>query len=91
MELCWEKGATITAKYCVALLDKLKQHLILKYESKLSKGILFPQDIAASYKAANAHQKLSGFCFEVQKHPAYLPDFACSDYCLFPKLRNHLK
>jgi hypothetical protein len=49
------QGATITAKYYIALLDKLKQHLVFKYESKPSKGI-FLQDIAASHKMANMHQ-----------------------------------
>jgi hypothetical protein len=70
MKLCLEKGATIMAKFCVALLDKLKQHMVLKYESNLLKGISFPQDIAASHKAANTHQKLSGFHFDTR--PAYL-------------------
>jgi hypothetical protein len=32
-----EKGATITAKYYVALLDKLKQQLVCKLRGKLSK------------------------------------------------------
>jgi hypothetical protein len=34
-----EKGATITAKYHVAFLDKLKQQLVSKRGGKLSKGI----------------------------------------------------
>jgi hypothetical protein len=41
-----EEGATITAKYYVALLDGLKQQLVSKYRGKLSKG----KDNAAPYK-----------------------------------------
>jgi hypothetical protein len=35
-----EKGATITAKYYVALLVEMKQQLVSKHGGKLSKGIL---------------------------------------------------
>jgi hypothetical protein len=76
------KGATITSKYCVALLNKLKQQLVSKQLDKLLKRILFLQDNAASHKAAITHQKLADHC-EVLKHP--------SDYCLFPNLKKHLK
>jgi hypothetical protein len=41
-----ESGATILAKYYIALLDKLKQQLVSKHRGKLSKGILFLQDNA---------------------------------------------
>jgi hypothetical protein len=37
------KGPTITAKNCVALLDKLKQQLVSKHQGKFSKGILILQ------------------------------------------------
>jgi hypothetical protein len=39
-----EKGATIMAKYCAALLDKMKQQLVSKRRGKDSKGILFLHD-----------------------------------------------
>jgi hypothetical protein len=32
---CLEKGATIAAKHCVVLLDKLKQQLVSKHQGKL--------------------------------------------------------
>jgi hypothetical protein len=51
-----EKGATITAKYYIALLDKLKQQLVSKCRGKLLKGILFLQDNAAPHKAAITHR-----------------------------------
>jgi histone-lysine N-methyltransferase SETMAR len=86
-----QKGATITAKYCVALLDKLKQQLVSKCQGKLSKGILFLQDNAGPHKAAITHQKLAHLHFEVLKHMAYSPDLAPSDYHLFPNLKKHLK
>jgi hypothetical protein len=67
---CLEKDATITAKYYVALLNKLKQQLVSKCLGKLSKGILFLQDNAAPHKAAitRTHQKLEDLHFEVLKH-----------------------
>jgi hypothetical protein len=36
-----EKGATITAKYYVALLNKLKEQLVSKHRGKFSEGICF--------------------------------------------------
>jgi histone-lysine N-methyltransferase SETMAR len=83
-----EKSATITAKYYVALLDKLKQQLVSKHRGKLLKRILFLQDNAAPHKAATMHLKLADIHFEVLKHPAYSPDLAPSDYCLFPNLKE---
>jgi adenosylmethionine-8-amino-7-oxononanoate aminotransferase len=75
------KGATITTKYCVALLDKLMQQLVSKRLGKLSKGILFLQSNAVHYKVAITHQKLA----DLLKHPAP------SDYCLFPNLKKVFK
>jgi histone-lysine N-methyltransferase SETMAR len=46
---------------------------------------------AAPHKAAITHQKLADCHFEVLKHPAYSPDLAPSDYCLFPNVKKHLK
>jgi hypothetical protein len=86
-----ERGATIMAKYYIALLDKMKQQLVSKHRGKLSKGILLHQDIAAPYKTAITRQKLADLHFEVLKHPACSPDLASSDYCLFPNLKKHLK
>jgi hypothetical protein len=54
----------------------------------LSKGILFLQDNAASHKTPITRQKLANLHFEVLKHPAYSPDLAPSDYCLFPKAND---
>jgi histone-lysine N-methyltransferase SETMAR len=85
------KGAAITAKYYVTLLDKLKQQLVSKRRGKLSKGILFLQDNAAPHKAAITHQKLAYLHFEVLKHPTYSPDLAASDYCHFSNLKKHIK
>jgi hypothetical protein len=52
----------------------------------LSQGILFLQGSAAPHKAAITHHKLADLHFEVLKNPAYSPDFAPSDHCLFPNL-----
>jgi hypothetical protein len=81
-----EKGATITAKYYVALLDMLKQQLVSKRRGKLSKGILFLQEKASSHKAAITRQRLADVHFEVSNHPDYSPDLA-----LFLNFKKHLK
>jgi hypothetical protein len=73
-----EKGASITAKYYIALLDKLRQQLVYKRRVKLSKGMLFLQDNAAPQKVAIMHQKLTDLHF----------DLAPLDYYLFPNLKG---
>jgi histone-lysine N-methyltransferase SETMAR len=85
------KSVTITAKYFIALLDKLKQQLVSKRRGKLSKGILFLPDNAALHKATITYQKLADLHFEVLKHPAYSPDLAPSDYYVFHNLKKHFK
>jgi hypothetical protein len=37
------------------------------------------------------HQKLADLHSDVLKHPAYSPDLAPSDCCLFPNLKKHIK
>jgi transposase len=86
-----ERGAVITAEYCVALLDKLNQQLVSKHQDKLWKGILFLQDNGAHHKAAITHQKLEYLHSEVLEHPACSPGLAPSEYCLSPNLKKHLK
>jgi hypothetical protein len=51
-----EKGATITAKYYIALLGKMKQELVSKHRGKLSRGILFLQENAAPHKEDIMHK-----------------------------------
>jgi hypothetical protein len=75
-----EKGATITVKCYVALLDKFKQHLVSKRRDKLSKEILFLEDNTAPHKAAIIHEKLVDLHFEILKHPAFSPDLVPSEY-----------
>jgi histone-lysine N-methyltransferase SETMAR len=92
----WDKDGiflveTITVKYYVALLDKLKQQLVSKRRGKLSKGILFLQDKAAPHKEAIMQKKLEDIHFEFIKTPAYSPDLAPYDYYIFPNLKKHLK
>jgi hypothetical protein len=74
-----KKGATITANYCIALIDKLNQQLVSKRRCKLSKGVLFLQDNVVSNIATIMHHKFAAFHFEVLEHLAYSPDLAPSD------------
>jgi hypothetical protein len=71
----------IKIEFCYSLyanLDKLKQQqqLVSKHRDKLLKGILFLLNHFALNSVANMHQKLGDFHFEVQNHPACLPDLA---------------
>jgi hypothetical protein len=66
-----ENGVTITAKYYIALLDKLKQQLVSKHRDKPSELLLFLQDPAGLHKAVITHQK------------SVESDLAHSDYYLF--------
>lgn len=60
-----EKSVTITAEYYVVLLDKVKQQLVSKCWSKLTKWILFLQDNASPHSVAFMQQKLADLCFEI--------------------------
>jgi hypothetical protein len=86
-----EKGVTITVKYYIALLDKLKRQLVSKHRGKLSKAILFLQDNATPHKATIKHQELADLRYELLKHPAYSPDLAPSDHYHFSDAKKHLK
>jgi hypothetical protein len=86
-----EKGATVTAKYCVSLVDKLKQQLVSKHRGKLSKGILVLQDNAAALKTSITHKKLADLHSGVLKHPAYSHDLAPPGYSFFAILKKHLR
>jgi hypothetical protein len=85
-----EKRATITSKYYVALLDTMKQQVAPKRRGKLSKGISFLQDNAATHDTAPALHKLADLHFELPKHQAYSLDLAFSDYYLFPRLKKNV-
>jgi hypothetical protein len=62
-------------RYYVAFLDRVKQQLVSKYQGKLSKEVLFLQDIAAPHKASIIHQKLAGLHFEVLEHLSFSPEW----------------
>lgn len=79
-----EKGAAITAKYYIALLDKWKQQLISIGRGKLLKGILFFLDNSVPHKVAIMCQNMVDLHFEVLKHP----NLVHLDYYLFPNLKN---
>jgi hypothetical protein len=73
-----KRGATITAKYYVAFLKKLKQPLVSKHRGKLLM-LLFLQDNVDLHKAAITHKKLADLHFEVMKRLELAP----SDYTSF--------
>jgi histone-lysine N-methyltransferase SETMAR len=52
---------------------------------------MFLQDNAVPHKVAIICQKSADLHFEVRKHPPYSPDWAPSDYYLFPNLKKRLK
>jgi hypothetical protein len=82
---CLEKDASIMAKYCVALLNRLKEQLVTNRRGRLLKGILFLHDNCAHHKEAIiTHKKLAHLHFEVLK----CPDLASLDYGLFCNLKG---
>jgi hypothetical protein len=72
-------GATITGKYYVALVDKLKQQMASERRRKLSKGILLLQDDDFRHNEAILHEKLRDLRFEFLKHHANSNDLTPSD------------
>ena len=57
---------------------------ISKLPGKLTKGILFHQDNAPAYKSVVAMAAVRDCDFKLIDHP---PDFAPSDYFLFPNMK----
>jgi len=83
-----EKGKTITREYQCNLLTRLDKKNREKRAGLQKKNIISHQDNAPAHKSVLAMGKLRDLHYELLEHPAYFPDLAPSDFCLFPKLNS---
>jgi transposase len=85
-----EKGKIITGKFYSNLLTRPHEKSREKKPGLQKKNIIFHQDNAPAHKSVLAMEKLRNPHYELLEHPTYSPDFAASDFCLFPKLKLFL-
>lgn len=86
-----ERGHTVTAERYCGTLRRLREAIRRKRPGMLSEGVILLHDNARPHTARQTQDLLQTFKWEVWNHPPpYSPDLAPSDYCLFPKLKEHL-
>jgi hypothetical protein len=86
-----EKGASIMANYCVALLDKLKQQLVSKRWGKLSKGIFVSSRKCCSSQGGHYAPGIGRSSLWRSGTLGLLTDLAPLDYYFFPNFKKHLE
>ncbi|UYV69857.1 hypothetical protein LAZ67_7000979 [Cordylochernes scorpioides] len=77
------------ARYC-EVLTKLRDEIKRKCPGLLSRKVLLVHDNARPHAARTTQTLLENFKWEIFTHPPYSPDFAPSDFHLFPALKLHL-
>ena len=82
------KRQTINAEYYSSLLVKLEDILKEKHHGKLTKVVLFLNDIAPAHWAPATLKKLAYLRFQYLYHPPFSPDLSQSDCHLLPGLKN---
>jgi hypothetical protein len=78
-----EKDKTITGEYYSNLLTKIKKKNCEKKKEKKKKK----NYQNSAHKSVLAMGKLRDLHYELLEHPPHSPDFAPSDFSLFPKLK----
>ncbi|KAF2364389.1 Transposase type 1 [Trinorchestia longiramus] len=86
-----ENKKTITAVYYEEILRKLSKKIAEKRPGKLHRCVLFHLDNVPAHGARQTRAVLGEFRWEIIRNPPYSPDFAPSDFFLFPNLKNSLK
>ena len=81
-----EKGKKINRDYYCALLDRLQEEITRKRPHLLKKKYIFLHENAPAHKSIKTLAKINELRFELLSHPPYSPDFAPSDFYLFPNL-----
>ena len=69
---------------------RLHHAIKTKRPGKLSRGVILIHDNARPHKARIIESLLADFQWDIFGHPAHSPDFAPSDYHLFPGLHKWL-
>jgi histone-lysine N-methyltransferase SETMAR len=85
-----EKSKTITGEYYSNLLTRLDEKIREERPGLQKKKVIFYQDSAPAHESVLATGKLRDLHYELLEHPLYSPDFAPSDFSLFPKLKIFL-
>ncbi|GBP62425.1 Mariner Mos1 transposase [Eumeta japonica] len=78
----------MNGQYYANLLAQTREAVVQKRRGKLSRVVLFLQDIASVHTARVSRQALKDTGFSEIDHPPYSPDLAPSDYFLFSNLKG---
>jgi hypothetical protein len=85
-------GSTINAAAYEETLKRLKEDILLKRPGLLTKGLgsySFARQCSTSSAAVTVNLELPGL--GNSSSSTHIPDFAPSDFHLFPKMKKHLK
>ena len=63
----------------------------MQRRGKITLGILLQQDHAPPHQSRVAQADVRDLGYSLVVHPPYSPDFAPSDFFLFPKLKSQLR
>ena len=85
-----EQGRSINNAYA-GKLRWLCKEIARKRRGKLTCGVLLLQDNAPVHMSQVAMTGATECVFEILPHPPYSSDMAPSDFCLFQKLKSHLR
>jgi len=85
-----ESGSTINYERYCETLKRLRRAIQNKRRGKLCSKVLFFHDNAHPHTTNGTREFLDHFGWEVFDHPPYSPDFAPSDYHLFPNMKTWL-
>ena len=86
-----DQGRTINGAYYAGKLRRLRQEIARKRRGKLTRGVLLLQDNAPAPTSEVAMTAATECGFKILPQPPYSPDMAPSDFCMFPKLKSHLR
>ena len=86
-----EVGRTMNGAYYAEGLRRLRQESVRKGRGKLTWGALLLQDNAPAEMSQIPMAAATECDFEVNLHSPHSPDFALSDFYLFPKLKTNLR
>ncbi|KAJ7344987.1 hypothetical protein JRQ81_000937 [Phrynocephalus forsythii] len=85
-----QKGETLNSNYYCNLLEKLRDALKQKQHGMISKGVCLLADNAPVHTAQASVVTAHRLGYELLQHPPYSPDFAPSDFFLFPEMKKPL-
>jgi len=89
----WTKvGQTVNQIYYLEVLKRLREKVRRKRPELIANNSwILHHDNAPAHTALSVREFLAAKQITVLEHPAYSPDLAPSDFCLFPKIKEILK